>query len=93
VALVAVAGARRTATAYDRLVHASGWPELRLRVINRPGAAERIQADPAVNASWLTRVVTGRVDGAPALAYLSVAIGPDRPESLFRPDARGGTSS
>jgi putative ABC transport system permease protein len=82
-ALGALAGARRTATAYERLERVTHIDDVRLLVF-APGLAERAAALPSVERSWIAEFSVGRPDG-PDETYFGITSGPPRPPDLFQP--------
>ena len=81
--LGALAGARRTSTAYDRLERATHIDDVRLLVFS-PGLAERAATLPSVERSWIANFSVGRPEG-PEELYFGIASGPPRPPDLFTP--------
>ena len=81
--LGALTGARRTATAYERLERATHIDDVRLLVF-APGLAEKAAALPSVERSWIANFSVARPDG-PEEVYLGIASGPPRPSDLFQP--------
>src|SRR6185295_10018049 len=85
IALAATQVARRTATAYDRLVAATHTPDAVVLVIGGDDAVAPLQELPAVQDSWRTTGAVARVDRGP-LTYLAIFAGPDAPpKGLFTP--------
>lgn len=84
VAAGAVGVARRTATAYDRLVAATHLDDARVLVFSDDIDVEEIASFPGVEESWRSTQVIGGVVGAP-VSYISVSSGPPRPDDLFTP--------
>jgi len=80
----ASAVARRTATAYDRLVAATHLDDARVLVFSEDIDADRIARFPGVTESWQSQQVIGQLLGR-EVAYLSVSSGPPRPGTLFSP--------
>ncbi|HEX6937175.1 MAG TPA: FtsX-like permease family protein [Actinomycetes bacterium] len=76
--------ARRTATAYDRLVAATHLDDARVLVFSDNVDVDDIAGFPGVTRSWQSRQVIGAVVGAP-VTYMSVSSGPARPDDLFTP--------
>jgi hypothetical protein len=85
IVLASVAVAERTGTAYTRLVAAVGLDDARVVVpAGRPAVLEALPSLPGVTRSWVANAWVARVDG-PAVRYLSVLAGPNRPEGLVQP--------
>lgn len=83
--LAAVAVAHRTATAYPRLVEATGLDDARVFVpADQPGLLAVVPALPGVETAWTTSSWVARVQG-PVLRYVSVGAGEDRPPGLVEP--------
>ena len=81
----AVALARRTSTAYDRLVAAGAFEDARANLFGGdPGLAADIAELPQVRSAWVASVAVARVDG-PGVVYLGILYGPPRPDDLLRP--------
>ena len=80
----ASAVARRTATAYDRLVAATHLDDARVLVFSDDIDVDRIAHFPGVTESWQSQQVIGQLLGR-EVAYLSVSSGPPRPDTLFSP--------
>ena len=76
--------ARRTATAYDRLVAATHLDDARVLVFSDDVDVDEIAKFPGVTSSWQSQQVIGGVVGAP-VAYVSVTSGPPRSDDLFTP--------
>ncbi len=76
--------ARRTATAYDRLVAATHLDDARVIVFSEGVDVGEIADFPGVTRSWRSRQVIGQLVGAP-VTYISVSSGPPRPADLFTP--------
>ena len=65
VVIGALATARRTATAYERLEQASAIDDVRALVFGDPGPGRPTSAAlPGVTASWTAAMAVGRVDGS-----------------------------
>jgi putative ABC transport system permease protein len=85
VVLASAAVAVRTATAYPRLVAAVGLDDARVLVpVARPAVAEAFPTLPGVVESWVADTWIAQVDG-PAVRYVSVVGGADRPADLIHP--------
>jgi hypothetical protein len=80
----ASAVARRTATAYDRLVAATHLDDARVLVFSDDIDVDRISRFPGVTESWQSQQVIGQLLGR-EVAYLSVSSGPPRPDTIFSP--------
>ena len=80
----ALATARRTATAYERLEDASNIDDVRALVFGDPALADDVGRLPGVTAAWTTTMAVGRVDG-PGLVYSALLTGPPPPDGLFTP--------
>ena len=80
----ATAVARRTASAYDRLVAATHLDDARVLVFSDSVDTDRITRFPGVTESWQSQQVIGQLLG-PQVAYVSVSSGPPRPDGLFTP--------
>ena len=76
--------ARRTATAYDRLVAATHLDDARVLVFSDDIDVDRIARFPGVVESWQSQQVIGQLLG-PQVAYVSVSSGPPRPDTIFSP--------
>jgi putative ABC transport system permease protein len=76
--------ARRTATAYDRLVAATHLDDARVLVFSDDIDVDRIAHFPGVVESWQSQQVIGQLLG-PQVAYVSVSSGPPRPDTIFSP--------
>jgi ABC-type lipoprotein release transport system permease subunit len=85
VALAATQVARRTSTAYDRLVETTGTPDAVVLVLGGTRDAGAVARLPQVESSWTTAAGVARVDRGP-LTYLGVfaPTGPP-PPGLFTP--------
>ena len=84
--------ARRTATAYDRLVATTHLDDARVLVFSDDIDTDRIAHFPGVVESWQSQQVIGQLLG-PQVAYVSVSSGPPRPDTIFSPvilSGRGG---
>ena len=85
IALAAAQVARRTSTAYDRLVEATGAPDAVVLVLGDEQRARAVTRLPEVAESWATEGGIGRIDRGP-LAYLGVFAGTEPPPpELFTP--------
>jgi hypothetical protein len=85
IALAATQVARRTATAYERLVEAAGTPDAIVLVVGGDRAVAPLEDLPAIQQSWRTTGAVARVDRAP-LRYLALYAGGDAPpKGLFTP--------
>jgi hypothetical protein len=83
--LGAAAVGARTATAYPRLVAATGLDDARVFVpADQPGLVAQVPDLPGVAAAWTTSAWVARVEG-PVLRYVSVGAGTDRPAGLVEP--------
>ena len=80
----ASAVARRTATAYDRLVAATHLDDARVIVFSDDVDVDRIAHFPGVTESWQSQQVIGQLIGR-EVAFLSVSSGPPRPDTIFSP--------
>src|SRR6476659_7523258 len=65
VALAAAQVARRTSTAYDRLVEATGAPDAVVLVFGNDRDAHEVTQLPQVASSWQTTAGIARVDRGP----------------------------
>ncbi len=75
----------RTATAYPRLVEATGLDDARVFVpADQPDLVAQVPELPGVATAWTTSAWVARVEG-PVLRYVSVGAGTDRPEGLVEP--------
>jgi putative ABC transport system permease protein len=79
----ALAVARRTATAYDRLARASGLEDVRVRVLD-PADVPSVRRLPEVQTAWTSQLAVGRLEGE-EVTFAGVLSGPPRPEGLFDP--------
>ena len=86
----AVAGARRSETAYDRLAERTGQPDATVFSFVGPDFLDAATAQPEVESSWHHRAVVGQLLDSPSVTYLSVVAGPPRPEGLFTPVTEDG---
>ncbi len=85
IVLASVAVAERTGTAYSRLVAAVGLDDARVVVpAGRPAVLESLPTLPGVTESWVGSAWVARVDG-PAVRYLSIIGGPNRPPGFAEP--------
>ena len=85
VVLASAAVAALAATANPRLVAAVGLDDARVLVpAARPAGADALPRLPGVVESWVADTWLAQVDG-PALRYVSVLGGPDRPAGLVHP--------
>jgi hypothetical protein len=84
-AVVTAAGttARRTATAYDRLVAASAIEDVRALLFDR-SLADALAALPGVEASWSSAIAIARLEG-PGVVYTGWVVGPEPPPDLAVP--------
>lgn len=81
----ALVTARRTGTAYDRLLAATAVGDALVTAFGPDGwLAEGIAALPAVEDAWVGGQAVARVEG-PGVVYLGVRTGSDRPTDLVRP--------
>ncbi|SHK03799.1 hypothetical protein SAMN05443637_10288 [Pseudonocardia thermophila] len=77
--------AERTATAYPRLVEAAGLDDARVLVpADQAGLAEAVPRLPGVEQAWTTSSWVARM-ARPALTYVTLGAGADRPGDLVRP--------
>ena len=77
--------AERSATAYPRLVAQVGLDDARVLVpADQPELARAVPGMPGVEHAWATSGWVARMAG-PALAYVSLGAGADRPGDLIRP--------
>ncbi|MGI5131907.1 FtsX-like permease family protein [Pseudonocardia sp. CA-107938] len=77
--------AERSATAYPRLVAKVGLDDARVLVpADQPALARAVPELPGVDHAWSTSGWVARIAG-PALAYVSLGAGADRPGDLVRP--------
>lgn len=83
VATAAGATARRTATAYDRLVEASAIEDVRALLFD-PSLAADVAALPGVEASWTSSLAVARLD-RPGVVYTGWIVGPQPPPGLALP--------
>src|SRR6476660_5919731 len=65
IALAAAQVARRTATAYDRLVEATGTPDAVVLVLGNDRNAREVTRLPQVASSWNTTAGIARIDRGP----------------------------
>jgi hypothetical protein len=85
IALAAAQVARRTATAYDRLVEATGAPDATVLVVGGDRDVPPLEKLPAVQDSWRTSGGVARLDRGP-LTYLTIFAGADAPPpGIFTP--------
>lgn len=89
VAVGALATARRTATAYDRLVAASGSADYRAALLGGADLVDELAAAPGVRSSWAATAAVARVDGF-GVTYLSVETGPADPDGVTHPVVTDG---
>lgn len=84
----AVAGslvvARRTATAFDRLVAASALGDVRALAFDAE-LADRIVELPEVASSWTAHLAVARVEGGEGVIYTGWTLGPPPPPGLQEP--------
>jgi putative ABC transport system permease protein len=81
----ALAVARRTATAYDRLVTATALDDARAYVFSDdPTLPSRVAGLSGIERAWIGTMAVARVQG-PDVQYVSVLMGPPRPADLFSP--------
>jgi hypothetical protein len=83
--VTSVAGARRSATAYDRLAELTGQPDATLLSLVGPRLVDEALGSPEVETAWPFRSTIGQVLDAPTVVYLGVVAGPERPPGLFTP--------
>ena len=88
--VTSVAGARRSETAYDRLAELTGQPDATLISLVGPNLVEESLASPEVEAAWPFRSSIGQVLDVPAVLYLSVVSGDERPRACSPPGTRPG---
>jgi hypothetical protein len=79
----ALALARRTTTAYDRLGRVTGVDDARGSVPRGDDLVDRIVRLPEVTDSWTGRTGVAQVEGT--FDFLGITAGPDRPSTLLRP--------
>ena len=79
----AVALARRTGTAYERLEHASASGDVSMFVTAGDDVARQVVELPGVESAWQAGFGVGAVAGT--TEYVGVLAGPPPPEGLFRP--------
>lgn len=79
----ALALARRTTTAHDRLVQQTGADDARGIVLVHDDLVDQIVDLPEVTDSWTGRVGIGQVEGT--YQFLGITAGPARPSPLLRP--------
>jgi hypothetical protein len=78
--------ARRTGTAYPRLVAATHRHDATVLVAgDRVGVAGEVAKLPGVEASWVPGAWTGQIHNIGSLNYLAFAAGPDHPADLLHP--------
>ncbi|MCW0212089.1 MAG: hypothetical protein OJJ54_01925 [Pseudonocardia sp.] len=83
--LGAVVAAERTETAYPRLTEHVGLDDARAHLpADVPAVAAGFPTLPGVEESWVAYAWIAQIDG-PALRYVSVVAGPDRPADLVEP--------
>ena len=83
VAIATAAGARRTSTAYDRLLVASDFPDASVQLIEPPpGLVDEVVAAPSVERAVPALFAVGRWDGRRDVVLLPVQAGP---EPIARP--------
>jgi hypothetical protein len=82
VAVGALALARRTSTAYERLAAATALDDARGLVI-ADEAVDEIVRLPGVTSSWTGRIGVAQL--GERLAYVALIAGPDEPSPLYRP--------
>ncbi|HKY13721.1 MAG TPA: FtsX-like permease family protein [Microthrixaceae bacterium] len=82
--LVAVTVARRTSTAFDRLVEATRLEDVRVFSFFGRADAEAVTELPQVEESWIGTAIVSRLRGD-QLQYVSMLAGPERPADLYRP--------
>jgi len=78
----ALVAARRTDTAYDRMLATARPPDAVVVLFGDtdPSPVTRL---PAVTSSWILRSVVARIDGGP-VQYISIGSGPPPPAGEFR---------
>jgi len=89
VAVGAIAGARRTATAFDRSVAATKPGDVTVRGF-APGLVRDLPSFPEVTRSWSGRLTIGKMLDTPNVAYFTVVAGPPPPPDLFTPHVVAG---
>ncbi len=88
--LVAGAGlAHRTATAVDRLTAEVAPGDATIQVFSDPALAADLADLPGVRRAWPSQLAVAQVDG-PAVVYVGVMSGPDRPDDLLQPVVQAG---
>ena len=88
--VTSVAGARRSATAYDRLAEVTGQPDATLVSFVGADLVDEVVALPEVAEAWRLRGIVGQVLDAPGVVYVSVISGQPRPDDLFQPRIEDG---
>jgi hypothetical protein len=89
VAIGALAGARRTATAFDRSLEATNPGDVIVRGF-APGAITSVPSMPQVEASWSGLLTIGKDLEASTVSYFSIVSGPPPPAGLFTPQVVSG---
>jgi hypothetical protein len=79
----ALAVAARTSSAYERLVRATGAPDVSV-VGLPPSALAEVRALPGVAQAWATPTIVGQLD-IPGQTYLSLSIAPAGDDRIARP--------
>lgn len=88
--LVAGAGlAHRTATAVDRLTDEVAPGDATVQVFSDHALAEDLSGLPGVRRAWPSQLAVAQLDG-PAVIYLGVMSGPERPDDLLQPVVQDG---
>ncbi len=88
--VTAVAGARRSDTAYDRLADLTGQPDATLVSFVDPAFVDAVADLPEVEEVWRLRGVVSQVLDVPEVVYLSIVSGPPRPPGIFTPKVEEG---
>ncbi|HVM09351.1 MAG TPA: ABC transporter permease [Acidimicrobiales bacterium] len=83
IAAAAVAAARRTSTAYDRLVERTALEDVRVLTFDGGAFADRIADLDVVDKTWRGAMVTGKLR-AEEINYLTVLAGPAEPSELLQ---------
>ncbi len=83
--IAAVIGARRTATAPERLAEQTAAPDFSVSSVGRPDVEAAVRAWPEVEAVWPAFVGVAQLLGRPEVRYLAVTSGPPRPPGCSSP--------
>ncbi len=84
VVLGALVGARRTGTAFDRLIARTGYWDVEVEIYD-PAVANDIAALPQVETSWLLDVDIGELLGVDEVVYMGFTSGSERSPEHYRP--------